>query len=176
MPTSTNNYNDIMPFVGYNHSVYWMHEELDASYGMIAGSGIFAVDADTKTKSQLCSLNSNFSAATINDVNAQSILLRDGATVYRVPNSSGTSLPVTVTSVVTSSGSNTFQGITEDSNGIYWFDAAGTVYTCKASNCSNTKVALATVQVNSWAGGLFQDSTALYFAGSGPFRIVRLAK
>jgi hypothetical protein len=174
LPTSTNNNNDTA-FFGYNHAVYWMHEEFDSSYGMIAGSGVFAIDADTKTETQLSSLNSNFASATIKDANSQSILLMDGGTVYRVPNSSSTSLPVTVTSVATS-GTYVFQGITEDASGLYWLDAAGTLYKCSASNCSNTKVSLASIQLNSWVGGLLQDATSLYFAGSGPFRVMRLAK
>jgi hypothetical protein len=182
LPVSTDPANQFLDFDfwSFGNSVYWVHSVYAGTQGYLTGSGVFAVDSATKTQRQLSSLDFTFAAALIADVNTQSILITDTTaepgTLYRLPNSSSASPPVTVTSFVGSNGGNVFQGVTEDSNGIYWLDGAGTVYRCSASSCTNTKVTLATGQTNTIPSGFYQDSTALYFTHRGPYQIMRLAK
>jgi hypothetical protein len=107
----------------------------------------------------------------IADANAQSVLLWDGDTIFRVP-AAGASAPVTLTAV--SPAPSELQA-TEDASGVYWFDGNGTLNRCTASGCAGSKTTLLSGQAPT--GGLFQDGESLYWVDtSSGYRIMRLAK
>jgi hypothetical protein len=107
----------------------------------------------------------------IADANAQSVLLWDGDTLFRVP-AAGASAPVVLTTV---SPAPSQLRATEDAAGVYWFDGNGTLNRCTAVGCSGSKTTLLTGQAP--AGGLFQDATSLYWVDtSSGYRLMRIAK
>jgi hypothetical protein len=157
-------------------SVYWMRTIYDSSYTVLA-TDVFTASVSSTTPIQLGS----GSPCNIVDVNAKSLLLSDGSSLYRIP------LPA-----VSSTSNFQYVAITgsmnavEDANGIYYIDNAYAINRCGAGNCGPTKVRLATDQPTyaqaHAVSTLFQDATALYWGrvssvtGTGANQIMRLAK
>ena len=108
------------------------------------------------------------------DANAVSLILMSSSSYYyRVPLPAGvgTSYPQ---SINTGSATAVTAFATEDANGFYWADTAGTISRCASANCYSTMVVLATGQGT--LNGFYQDATALYWARTSPNQVVRLAK
>ncbi len=150
-------------FFSSGTAVYWVRT--------ISGDvSLFATKAsDPNTRVKVASSLTPFMS--IIDANAQSVLLWDGDTLFRVP-AAGASAPLTVTRV---SPAPSQMLATEDAAGVYWFDGNGTLSRCSAASCSGSKATMATGQAP--LGGLFQDETNLYWLDtSSGYRIMRIAK
>lgn len=151
-------------FFSSGTAVYWIRS---SSGGVVS---LFATKAaDPNTRVTVATSLSPFMS--IADANAQSVLLWDGDTLFRVP-AAGASAPATVTRV---SPVPSELLATEDAAGVYWFDGSGTLNRCSAASCSGSKATMVTGQAP--RGGLFQDATSLYWLDtSSGYRIMRIAK
>jgi hypothetical protein len=115
----------------------------------------------------------------IADANSRSLILLDSNAnnLYRVPlpGGMGTAAPQSLGTA------NATKFVTEDANGIYWFDSTGNVNRCLAPNCTgNTVIATGQLQGNYFSangdlGPLYQDTNYLYWI-NGFNQLVKLAK
>jgi len=156
--------------IAFGDFVYWLRSKSD---GATTDTSLFTVSVSNLTPAYLASSVS--SSMQIIDANAHSLLLLDGAgSIYRVPLPTG--LGVNSPQPVTTLSSN-ISGIayaTEDTAGVFFFDPDGTLYHCDPLNCNATRSILANAQ--SPTGPIYQDASALYWANSTPFAVMRLAK
>jgi len=154
--------------------VYWIRQVQDSTYNPTTASGLYAASSSApSTRTQLAG-GSEVGGSTMIDANAVSLILMSSSSYYyRVPLPAGvgTSYPQ---SINTGSATAVTAFATEDANGFYWADTAGTISRCASANCYSTMVVLATGQGT--LNGFYQDATALYWARTSPNQVVRLAK
>jgi hypothetical protein len=162
-------------FFSTGDMAYWIYfpgdEAPTAAAGVLYGK---SVSGDMQQPGRLAG---GLSMSTvIIDANRRSVLLIDvsGSALYRVPLPLGAGVKPPQLLTAGTEG-KTIVAATEDERGVYWLEAAGTLYRCAPDDCSASQTVLAVGQVTT-ARRLLQDETALYWGTTSPCQIMRLAK
>lgn len=163
-------------FWALGDNVYWIRQRFDASNTLVDTS-VYMVGRSSQAATHLAgSLGTDMY---IIDVSAQSILLVDSTSLYRIPLpvGLGSQAPQKLATLATASGGYYTLSGAEDASGVYWLDNDGSLYRCTPSPstgaCTGTKV-LASGQAQT--SRLFQDDTALYWGNGNTNQVMRLAK
>jgi hypothetical protein len=158
-------------YLAFGNYVYWVGAISDSS-GILTDVTVFSANTSNPVPARL-SANLAPDSWSLLDANSLSLLLRGPSGLYRLslPMGTPTAAPQFLSSFTSILNAG---GVTEDTSGVYWFEDDGTLYSCSPSNCASTKKVRATGQAVD--GGLYQDTTFLYWGTQIPSQIVRMVK